>query len=82
MGHLKERLSFEQKSVLKTYTQYDLEILEYSPFHIRQPKFSKLSIDQQRKEILDGLSYEWVYTYKAMGFKHTGCSLWNRLIIK
>jgi len=58
MGHLKERLSFEQKSVLKMYTQYDLEILEYSPFHIHQPKFSELSIDWQRKEILNGLSYE------------------------
>jgi len=77
MGYLRERLSLEQVSILETYTQYDLKILEYSPFHISKFKFRELSIDRQRKKILDGL-----LAYKTMGFKHTGHNLQNRLIMK
>ena len=54
MGYLRERLSFEQVSILETYTQYDLKILEYRPFDVRKSKFRKFSIDGQRKKILDG----------------------------
>jgi hypothetical protein len=55
MGYLSKKLSFERVSMLKTYTQYYLEILEYGPFHISHSKFGKLSIERQRKEMLDGL---------------------------
>ena len=55
MGYLRERLSFEQVSILETYTQYDLKILEYRPFDVRKSKFHKFLIDGQRKKILDGL---------------------------
>ena len=55
MGYLRERLSFEQVSILETYTQYDLKILKYRPFHVRKSKFRKFSIDGQRKKILDSL---------------------------
>ena len=55
MGYLRERLSLEQVSILETYTQYNLKILEYRPFHISKSKFRKLSVDGQRKKILDGL---------------------------
>jgi hypothetical protein len=55
MRYLRERLSPGQVSILETYTQYYFEILEYSPFHISKSKFCELSIDRQRKKILDGL---------------------------
>jgi len=57
MGYLRERLSLEQVSILETYTQYDLKILEYGQFHISKFKFHELSIDGQRKKILDGLFF-------------------------
>ena len=41
--------------MLEMYTQYDLKILEYRPFHIGKSKLHKLSIDRQRKKILDSL---------------------------
>ena len=55
MGYLRERLSFEQVSILETYTQYDHKILQYKPFHVSKSKFCKFSIDGQGKKILDGL---------------------------
>jgi len=70
MGYLRERLSLEQVSILETYTQYDLKILEDGPFHISKFKFCELSIDGQRKKILNSLFF-----YKYMLIKQWGSNI-------
>jgi len=52
------------------YAKHNIKILEYSPFHISKFKFCELSIDGQRKKILDGLFF-----YKYTLIKQWGSNI-------